>query len=242
MMLAAGIHFTPLMFAALLAWILSVCIHEFSHALVAYWGGDVSVREKGYLTLDPTRFIDPVFSLLVPAIILLLGGFPFPGAAVRIDHSRLKSPRWGSYVSAAGPASNLVLFLLLALPLHPALGLVDVDGGPQQTWVYFLGAVAMLNFIAALFNLIPVPPLDGFGMIEHTLDPQLQWKLRQPAVSFGAIFVLFFVVTRVDAFWVPFFFMLYWICRTLGLPADILVDGFNLVLHDQMPPGGIAEP
>src|SRR5262245_52486264 len=170
MMLASlAARFTPLMLAALAGWIMCTCLHEFSHALVAYWGGDRSVREKGYLSVDPTRFIDPVFSLLIPAVILLIGGFPFPGASVSIDRSRLKSDLWSSYVSAAGPTCNLILFLLFSAPLHPMLGLVNAHTLDQPTWVHYFGAMAVLNFIAALFNLIPVPPLDGFGMIEHKL-------------------------------------------------------------------------
>lgn len=227
-------RFTPLMLAALLAWILCVVLHEFAHAVVAYWGGDRSVAEKGYLTLDPTRFIDPVFSLLIPAIVLLLGGFPLPGGAVLIDTSRLKSDRWGAYVSAAGPAANLLLFLLFAMPLHPMLGLVDPLAMPQPTWVYFIGTMAILNFWSTLFNLIPVPPLDGFGIIEHKIDPETRWKLRQPQVAFASIFLLFFLFD-VPGFMAPFLWMLETVCRSLGLPIRLMIDGYGLVMFDRNP-------
>ena len=240
-MLAARLTFTPLMFAALLAWILCVCLHEFSHALVAYWGGDDSVREKGYLTLDPTRYIHPVTTLLIPAIILLLGGFPLPGGAVLIDTSRLRGPKWGAYVSAAGPAANLVLFLLFALPLHPKLGLVDPFASQQTTAVYFLGAMATLNFIGMLFNLIPVPPLDGFGIIEHKLDPELRWKLHQPQVAMFSLAALFFIFGTVESAMIPFVYMLDNVCSMLGLPAFLLLDGYNVVMLDAAPPRSLLE-
>src|SRR5262245_8320593 len=172
----AAVHFSPLMFAALAAWILCVCIHEFSHALVAYWGGDDSVREKGYLTLDPTRYIDPVFSLLVPAVVLMMGGFPLPGAAVQIDWSRLRSDAWLLWSTAAGPISNFLLFLIFGGLLHPKLGLVDPGEPRLHTWVYFCGAMAFLNFLATFFNLMPIPPLDGYGLIEHKLPRELQFR------------------------------------------------------------------
>lgn len=232
-LLAVGVHFSPLLFAALLAWILCTTLHEFCHALVAYWGGDDSVRAKGYLSLDPTRFIDPVFTLLIPAIVLLMGGFPLPGAAVMIDDSRLKSDRWGAYVSAAGPASNLILFLLFCVPLHPMLGLVDPHASPQATWVNFLGAMAVLNLFAVLFNLIPVPPLDGFGMIEHRLDHDLRWKLRQPQVSMGCLAVLFIALWTLPQALTPFLWMLDNICEALGLPVDVLLRGYSVVMFDQ---------
>lgn len=231
--LAVGVHFSPLMFAALAAWILCTTLHEFSHAVVAYWGGDDTVRGRGYLTLDPTRFIDPVFSLLIPAIVLLMGGFPLPGAAVLIDRSRLKSDRWGSYVSAAGPASNMLLFLLFCIPLHPVIGLVDPHSSFQPTWVNFVGAMAVLNFLAVLFNLIPVPPLDGFGMIEHRLDDELRWKLRQPQVAMSCLAVVFIVLWTVPRASTPFFWMLERVCDTLGLPLDVLIRGYSVVMFDR---------
>lgn len=229
----AMVSFTPLLFAALLAWILCVCVHEFSHALVAYYGGDRSVREKGYLSLDPTRFIDPVFSLLIPAVVLLMGGLPLPGGAVQIDWTRLKSAKWMRYVYAAGPASNFILYLLFALPLHPILGIVDADATSQPTWVYFCGAMAVLNFIATLFNLLPVPPLDGYGMIEHRFSYETQVMLRQHAMlAFGALFMLFWFVPYI---FLPFWIMIDLVSESLGLPVDLLTDGFNLVLFDKAP-------
>ncbi|MFQ5423814.1 MAG: site-2 protease family protein [Phycisphaerae bacterium] len=224
---------TPLFGAALLAWILCVCVHEFSHALVAYWGGDTSVREKGYLSLDPTRFIDPMFSLLVPAIVLALGGLPLPGGSVQIDHARLRSAKWSRYVSAAGPASNLLLFLAFALPLHPRLGLVEPFAAPQPTWVYFFGAMAVLNFVGTLFNLIPIPPLDGYGMIEHRFSYEMQFKLRQNAmVAFGALFMLFWVFPPI---WQPFWWMFDRVSESLGFPTRLMIDGFNYILFGVVP-------
>ncbi|HWL95024.1 MAG TPA: site-2 protease family protein, partial [Phycisphaerae bacterium] len=194
----ALVEFTPLLIAALMAWILCVCLHEFSHALVAYIGGDESIKARGYLTLDPLKFIDPVFSLLIPAIILLMGGLPLPGGSVPIDERSLKSRAWGMYVAAAGPASNFILFLLFALPLHPKLALVDYSLETQHSWVYFCGAMAVLNFIATLFNLIPCPPLDGYRLIEHKLPIDLQIKLRQPQHAMSAFAVLFLIFMMVD--------------------------------------------
>ena len=221
------------MLAALPAWILCVCVHEFSHALVAYFGGDRSVREKGYLTLDPTRFIDPVFSLLIPAVVLMMGGLPLPGGAVQIDQSRLRSEKWMRYVYIAGPASNFLLFLLFALPLHPRLGLVDASAQPQPTWVYFCGAMAVLNFIATLFNLIPIPPLDGYGIIEHRFSYETRLKMRQNTMLlFGGLFMLFWMVPEV---WIPFWIMIDHVSDVLGLPLGLMTEGFYYILFNEIP-------
>jgi Zn-dependent protease len=106
---------TPLFLAILICWIFSVCVHEFAHALVAYIGGDRSVVEKGYLHFNPFKYIDPVGSLLIPAAFLLMGGLPLPGGAVSINRSALRSKHWDALVSAAGPVSNFILFLLFCI-------------------------------------------------------------------------------------------------------------------------------
>jgi Zn-dependent protease len=139
----------------LVGWVFSLCLHEFAHAAVAYLGGDTSVREKGYLTFNPLRYVDPVTSLVIPLVFLLLGGIGLPGGAVYIDRSRLRSKYWECAVALAGPAANLVFAAVLVLAL--GADLVPVNAAPA---VAFL---ALLQVTAILLNLLPVPPLDGYG-------------------------------------------------------------------------------
>lgn len=229
----AQVEFSAGLVAALLAWVLCVCIHEFSHALVAYLGGDTSVRSGGYLTLDPLRFIDPVFSLLLPAIVLLMGGVPLPGGSVPINTLALRSRAWRVYVAAAGPASNFIIFLLLVAPMHPKLGLVDPLASRQPDWVSFCGAMAVLNFIATLFNLIPCPPLDGYHIIEHKLPREVQEKFWHPQAQMAAFAVLFIVLWTWDAAWYPFIYMLGWVTDVLGIPMDLLIQGYSIVIRNR---------
>src|SRR2546422_1228672 len=99
-------------------WGVSLCLHEFGHALVAFRGGDREVYFKGYLTLDPRRYTDPVLSIVLPLILLAIGGIPLPGGAVWINHHALKSKRVESMVSLAGPLSNLAVGILLILAVN----------------------------------------------------------------------------------------------------------------------------
>jgi Zn-dependent protease len=143
-------------------WGTSLSLHEFSHAIVAYRGGDYAVRNKGYLTLDIRRYTDPVFSIVVPLLLLAVGGIPLPGGAVWIDHRALRSRKIESLVSLAGPLSNLVL----------GVALIWVDR--QFVTNLFLAAglmyLAMLQILAFFINILPIPGLDGWGAIEPWLS------------------------------------------------------------------------
>ncbi|MBP2339107.1 site-2 protease family protein [Saccharothrix coeruleofusca] len=151
-------------------WAVSLCLHEFGHAIVAYRGGDYAVRAKGYLTLDIRHYTDPVLSIVLPLVLLAFGGIPLPGGAVWINHHALRSKRVESMVSLAGPLSNLVLGALLSaavLLLQPPAGLAAA-----------MSYLALLQVFAFVLNILPIPGLDGWGAIE----PYMSYSARQ----FGA--------------------------------------------------------
>jgi Zn-dependent protease len=197
MQLLAMVHLdNPITWAVIIGWILTVVLHEFAHGLVGYLGGDYTIKERGGLTLNPIQYIDPIFSLLLPAIFLALGGVPLPGGVTFVRRDLLRSKLWDSAVAAAGPAMNLILFLLLALPFHPHLGWIDTDVPMSQykPWQIFLGAMVLLQIVAVVINLIPVPPLDGFNIIGPFMDPQTRLKFVTPPISTFAFFVLFMIL------------------------------------------------
>ena len=121
----------------LAGWIFSLCLHEFSHALVAYNGGDYTVREKGYLSFNPLKYTHPVFSIVVPIIFLLLGGIGLPGGAVYIETWRIRSRKWLSLMSLAGPASNLLVAIVLGIMgfLLPGVDNLAHIGGFAGGWI-----------------------------------------------------------------------------------------------------------
>lgn len=142
-------------------WSVSLCLHEFGHAFVAYRGGDWTVREKGYLTLDIRRYTDVTLSFVLPVVFLLLGGIPLPGGAVWVNHGLVRSTGVRSLVSLAGPLTNLVIGALLTA----AVALVPMPVGLAVG----LSALALIQVLAFLLNILPVPGLDGFGIIEPFL-------------------------------------------------------------------------
>jgi Zn-dependent protease len=165
----------------LVGWIFSLCLHEFAHAFVAYRGGDYTVRDKGYLTFNPLKYTNPMMSILLPLLFLALGGIGLPGGAVYIETWRLRSRNWQSAVSLAGPSMNILLALVLALVLQiPVIALGAA--GPA------LAFLAFLQVTAALINLVPLPPLDGYGILAPHLNPGLQQTMAQ--VGQFSMFVL----------------------------------------------------
>jgi Zn-dependent protease len=219
---------SSLFLAVLICWIFSVCVHEFAHAVVAYLGGDRSVVERGYLHFNIFAFVNPVTSLLMPALFLFMGGLPLPGGAVYIDEHSLRSPVWRSLVAAAGPASNFVLFLILAALVHPSTGLVDLTSFKQPTWVMLLGAMTVLELFSVLFNLIPVPPLDGYGIIEPYLPPDVREKAR--SMGWVGLFVLFFAFFQFPGLMARFQDLIDAIMRLFGLPFESTWRFYNVAL------------
>jgi len=176
-------------------WILSLALHEFGHAVVAYIGGDRSVVEKGYLTLDVRKYVDVMTSLIIPIGILIYGGIGLPGGAVWINTGAIRTPMMRSLMSAAGPAASAMCGLICLVPVR--LGLVGdsflADGLSLLGWI---------QVIATIFNLLPVPGLDGFGIIEPHLSRQALQAIR-PYRQYGMFLVIaaiFFIDPARDAF------------------------------------------
>ncbi|MDL5157196.1 site-2 protease family protein [Actinomycetospora termitidis] len=154
----------------LAGWAVSLCLHEFAHALTAHRCGDPWVRARGYLTLDITKYANVGLTFVLPLLFLLIGGIPLPGGAVYISRGSLRA-RWASsLVSAAGPLVNLVLAVLLAL-LVPFVPVYLAAG---------LSFLALIQVLAFVLNILPIPGLDGWGVI----DPYLSERTRQRVAPF----------------------------------------------------------
>ena len=231
--LLAAVQFdSPILWACFIGWIMSVVIHEFAHGIVAHWGGDYTIRERGGLTLNPLQYIDPFGSLILPAIIFLIGGVPLPGAATYIRTDLLRSKLWESAVSAAGPISNVLIGLVCLLPL--VAGWVPIGDSPVNStpFALFLGTMVLLQALAVMINLLPVPPLDGFGIIRPYFDRDFQEKTQHPQVAFFGILIVFFILTQTGLF-SGFIQVLYDTMIRVGVDPDraaFPVDAFNFVL------------
>jgi Zn-dependent protease len=152
----------------------SVIVHEVAHGWTALKLGDPTAWRAGRLTLDPRPHIDPVMSLLVPALCILSGAPVFGGAKpVPVNPWHFRHPsRDMALVAAAGPASNLLLAFAasVVIKLAPAF----YGGALQQVMI----SLFIINLVLAAFNLLPVPPLDGSRVLAHLLPAELGDRLR----------------------------------------------------------------
>lgn len=214
-------------------WILSVCLHEFGHAVVAYFGGDTSVKDKGYLTLNPLKYTHPVYSLLLPILFLLMGGIALPGGAVYINRRRLRNRWWESAVSAAGPFASAVVTVLLAIPFWLGLAIPSSENNlglatpSVERWLWpSLAFLILLEIAGILLNLLPVPPLDGYGIIEPWLPRKTQIQFNK----FGkyGIWIIFGLLWFVEPLNQLFWNGTYAISEILAVPLDMAGIGYAL--------------
>jgi Zn-dependent protease len=211
---------TGIVLLVLGGWAVSLCLHEFGHAAVAYRGGDHSVRAKGYLTLDIRRYTDVGLSFVLPIVILLIGGIPLPGGAVWINHSAIRSRGARSLVSLAGPATNLVLGGLLTA----AVAMVEMPIGLAVG----LSCLAFIQVIAFVLNILPIPGLDGFGVIEPFLP--LNARLLAARVRPWAPLVLFPLIIGVPGVSSVFFQAGGAVFAAVGGDARLAFAGYSELL------------
>lgn len=166
-----------------LGWMISLCLHEFGHAIIAYWGGDISVKDKGYLTLNPFKYTDPGLSLFMPLLFLLLGGFALPGGAVYIDRTKLRNRWWNSAVSAAGSVANILFVCGLAGIFHliwqPTADTNTAENSILAALISSIAYVIFLNLYIVAINLLPIPGIDGYGIIQPWIPKPIDQKLSK---------------------------------------------------------------
>ena len=184
--------------AVILPLVFAIVFHEVAHGYVAKLLGDPTAEERGRLTLNPLRHVDPVGTIILPGILALMKA-PVLGWAkpVPVDKYRLRNPRFGMMlVAAAGPGSNLVMAALGAVLLGLLLRMGGVGQGEMSLMAFALANLfnfILFNVFLAFFNLLPIPPFDGSHIVEGLLPrglAQVYGRFR----NFGMVLVLLLLV------------------------------------------------
>ena len=187
----------------------SVILHELSHGVVAYWLGDNTAKENGRLTLNPLKHIDPYMSILVPVVLYILNMPVFGGAKpVPINSRNLKGREWGmTLVALAGPLTNFLLaFLAFLIARFTGITLSN------ETLKFIFTEIIYINLGFMLFNLIPIPPLDG-SRILYAFSPDFFRDFLEKIEHYGFIIVYILILLFGNVF------------------SNLMIDGMNGILN-----------
>jgi Zn-dependent protease len=167
----------------------SMTLHEAMHAFVSYWLGDDTAKLQGRLTLNPIKHIDPFLTILLPLLLALMGGPIFGGAKpVPFNPDRVRYDEWGAaLIAIAGPLTNLVIAFVM-------FGVYVLLGAPQDgIGAQILTTAVLVNLGFFIFNIIPIPPLDGSRVL-YALAPEFVRRGMEMIERFGIMLVFLLVI------------------------------------------------
>jgi Zn-dependent protease len=175
--------------------VFAITLHEVAHGWVAKYFGDRTAEAQGRLSLNPIRHIDLIGTVLVPLLMLWLGGFLFGWAKpVPVNPRFMRNPRGNMvWVSAAGPAANIAMALAWAFLMMVAL---RADIGTTGAWIQQMAGIGIfINVMLAVFNMLPIPPLDGGQVLTNLLPPGPLSAALERVAPFGLFIVLGLIAT-----------------------------------------------
>ena len=202
----------------------AITVHEVAHGWVALKLGDRTAQMLGRLTLNPFKHIDPIGTVLVPGLLLLLGGFVFGWAKpVPVSYQNLRQPKrdmaWGA---AAGPAANFIMAVIWAIVAKLGLMLIHADISLGQPMMFMGVAGVLINTMLMMLNLLPIPPLDGSRVLSSWLPGPVAYKFSriEPYGFFILLGLLYFGILSL-ILWPLVSAMLNLLVMVFGLPAQI---------------------
>ena len=211
----------------------AITLHEVAHGWVAKLFGDLTAKSLGRLSLNPIKHIDPIGTLLVPAILIATTGYAFGWAKpVPVNFNLLNNPKKDMiWVALAGPIANLVMTIFWVLILITFLSAANQDGQYAIFFVYMSMAGIFINLILMVLNLLPVPPLDG-GRVLSGLLPNKFSSILSKIEPFGLfiMFGLLFAGLLNALVFTPSIIILFFIMSLLGVQPAEFIPHLEMIL------------
>jgi Zn-dependent protease len=176
--------------------LLSFPVHEFAHAWTAYRLGDGTAKMFGKLTLNPIAHFDQVGGTML-VLSILLTGFPFGFAQTPVNPRNLRGKYGEAIVALAGPLTNLIIAAAVAIPLRIFLSQTDLLRSNPELWTNVLSIlhfIVLYSIALGLFNLIPIPPLDGGTIMLSLVPPRTAWQLRPILSQYGFLMIIVLII------------------------------------------------
>jgi Zn-dependent protease len=185
----------PVAAIALIAFflLLSFPVHEFAHAFAAYRLGDGTAKMFGRLTLNPIAHFDQVGGTMLVLSILFVG-WPLGFAQTPVNPRNLRGRYGEAIVAAAGPLSNLLIAAVIAIPLRLLIASPDLLGSNRDEVGSILSFIVQGSIILGLFNLIPIPPLDGGAILLSLVSPRTAWQIRPMLAQYGLFLIILLII------------------------------------------------
>ena len=211
----------------------AVTLHEVAHGWVARYFGDDTAAQQGRLSLNPIRHVDPVGTVLVPAAAVFLTGFIFGWAKpVPVNFARLRRPKRDMiFVALAGPGANILMAIMWAIALRTG---VELTAGESLTVPVVAMCIAgiFVNLVLAVFNLIPIPPLDGSRVVVTMLKPTAARNyMRLEPYGILIVLALLFVGVLWPLIGIPVVVMLQALSNLVGIDPSSVFSVLNFLLN-----------
>jgi len=221
---------SPFLIFQLVVLIFSIMIHEISHGAMALRLGDDTAKRLGRLTLNPLKHLDPVGSVILPLMLILFNSPILIGWAKPVPYNpyNLKDPKKGAaLIGAAGPISNIIIAVIFSILLNFSTVL-----GMSSTLIAAIGVIVLINLLLAIFNLVPIPPLDGSKLL-FALFPRSWFKVQMIMERNGFLFLLLFIFLGLRYLWMAVMIVFVALLVITGVDPNQVLEAMTAIAGRQ---------
>ncbi|HCX45344.1 TPA: site-2 protease family protein [Patescibacteria group bacterium] len=221
---------SPFLIFQLVVLIFSIMIHEIAHGAMALRLGDNTAKRLGRLTLNPLKHLDPVGSVILPLMLILFNSPILIGWAKPVPYNpyNLKDPKKGAaLIGAAGPLSNIVIAVTFSIILSFSAVL-----GISSTLMAAIGVIVLINLLLAIFNLVPIPPLDGSKLL-FALFPRSWFKAQMIMERNGFLFLLLFIFLGLRWLWMAVMIVFVALLVVTGVDPNQVLEAMTAIAGRQ---------